>query len=580
MKFGYWLAGAALLLGTTGTVVVAQQRVAPGAELSGTLAASDGQLSTGEYFDVFELAGRAGQVVELRLAATDFDTYVQINGPGEFVEANDDAEGTNSVLRVTLPTTGTYRVMVTSYAARETGAYRLSVGGGAVVAARSEAGTGSPSTARATARADTSRDTPAVGGRGATGVPAPAAVRTAERGPAVAPGDGELNRPRPARRTSERGGTTLAVGDSRTGELQRGDQTLSSGEFVDSYRFRGRRGDRVSIRIESDAFDTYAMLVPPHGDQIDNDDGPNGLNAQIDQVLTEDGDYGVRVTSYRPGETGAYTLSVVQGVEPPRQAAVLGGQRVYAVMVGVSDYGGNGGNNLQYTDDDATDLTDTLRRAGVLNPASVTLTNAEGTVAGVRAAFARVAAAAGPDDLFLFFFSGHGVQVDGATDAVEPDGQDETIVLRDGNITDDEMNDLFGTLHTRMSVLILDSCYSGGFARDVINQPGRMGIFSSEEDLTSLVAEQFHAGGYLAHILRTALAGEADTNGDSALAAGELAEYIRVQFNQPRIGRLGAETRDGQRNFQNLIVERGGVQVDDIVMRLPAGGTGAGRRRQ
>jgi hypothetical protein len=575
MKFGYLLGCAALLIGTVG---IAQQRVASGAQISGTLAASDGQLGTGEYFDVFELAGRAGQVVELRLTATDFDTYVQINGPGEFVEANDDAEGTNSVLRVTLPADGTYRVMATSYAARETGAYRLTVGGGTAVALRSEARTDSPPPSRA----NTSRDTPAVGaGRGASGtmVPPPAA-RSAERAPAVAPGDGELNRPRPARRTSDRGGTSLAVGDSRTGELQRGDQTLSSGEYVDSYRFRGRRGDRVSVRIESEAFDTYAMLVPPHGDQIDNDDGPNGLNAQIDQVLTEDGDYGVRVTSYRPGETGAYTLTVAQGVEPPRQAAVLGGQRVYAVMVGVSDYGGNGGNDLQFTDDDATDLAETMRRAGVLNPASVTLTNAEGTVEGVRAAFARVAAAAGPDDLFLFFFSGHGVQVDSATDAVEPDGQDEVIVLRDGNISDDEMNELFGTLHTRMSLLILDSCYSGGFARDVINQPGRMGLFSSEEDLTSLVAEQFQAGGYLAHILRTALAGEADANGDSALAAGELAEYIRVQFNQPRIGRLGAETRDGQRNFQNLIVERGGVQVDDIVMRLPAGSMGAGRRRQ
>ena len=88
-------------------------------------------------------------------------------------------------------------------------------------------------------------------------------------------------------------------------------------------------------------------------------------------------------------------------------------------MVGVSDYG-DAQNHLDFTDEDATKLAETLRTDGSLNDASVVLTNAEATVAGVRRAFARVAAQAGPQDTFLFFFSGHGDQTDVTVSGLEP----------------------------------------------------------------------------------------------------------------------------------------------------------------
>ncbi|WP_348246494.1 hypothetical protein, partial [Salmonella enterica] len=73
----------------------------------------------------------------------------------------------------------------------------------------------------------------------------------------------------------------------------------------------------------------------------------------------------------------------------PRQAAVAGGARVFALMVGVSDYA-DGINDLPFTDEDARKLAETLQRDGSLNDASVVLTNAEATVGGVRAAFSRI----------------------------------------------------------------------------------------------------------------------------------------------------------------------------------------------
>ncbi|WP_421731529.1 caspase family protein [Brevundimonas sp.] len=475
------------------------------------------QLSSGEYINSFTLTGRRGQRLDLTMTSSDFDPFVQIEGPNGFSAFNDDdaeAGGSNSRLIVTLPSDGAYEVMATSYAANERGRYRLSVRDGA-------------------------------------GYQAPP--------------------PRPGN-DDRAGGETgrIAIGDTVGGTLQAGDDTLDSGEYVDNFTFQGQRGQRVAVELTSSAFDAYTILTTPSGEQIDNDDGEDGTNSRLDTVLSESGEYSVAVTSFSAGETGSYRFSVTPSEGPQRQASVQGGPRVFAIMVGVSDYGDDQA-NLPYTDEDAQKLAETLRREGVLNPASVTLTNAQATVAGVRQAFQRVAQQAGPDDMFLFFFSGHGDQTDGAVSATEPDGKTESIVLRDGEISDDEMADLFGTLRTRLSLLVLDSCYSGGFARNVVDRPGVMGLFSSEEDLTSAVADKFEAGGYLAHFLRAGLSGSADTDGDRIVTAGELATYLRRQFRD-EVESVEAETSEGQRNYQNLVIDRGGVQIDDVIVRLSAEG--------
>jgi hypothetical protein len=93
-----------------------------------------------------------------------------------------------------------------------------------------------------------------------------------------------------------------------------------------------------------------------------------------------------------------------------------------------------------------------------------------------------------------------------------------------------------------------------------------MGLFSSEEDLTSLVADRFKAGGFLSYFLRGGMLGEADNDGDRIVTAGELSTYVRRRFR--REGDIPAQTREDENNYQNLLVERGGVHIDDVVVRL------------
>jgi hypothetical protein len=484
--------------------------VASGQSLSGDLSTNDSQRRSGKYEDVYTLQGRRGERVQLDLSSAAFDSYLVVTGPQGFSLSNDDQEGGDTLdSRIVLqfPADGAYRVSVTTFRPGETGAYRL----------------------RASVPA------------------ANMAIST----PVVA--------------------DPIAVGSNVTGQLAQGDGRLASGEFTDRFRFRAQRGQRVTIALSSDKMDTLLMLARPDGTQDANDDtevnGQTSTNSRIDTVLAEDGEYVITVTSYRPGETGDYRLSLMPSPGHPRQIGVPGGQRVIALLVGVSDYGGRT-SNLPNTDADAQELYNSLRGAGLLHPASIVLTNEEATTAGVRAAFARIAAAAGPNDTFMFFFSGHGDQVDVPVSAAELDARAETIELRDAAMTDAALTPLFHSVRARTSLVVIDACYAGGF-RHLVDRPNVMGLFSSEEDLTSLVASRFKAGGFLSYFLREGMIGAADDDGDRIVTAGEISTYLRRRFR--REGDIPATTREDDRNYQNLLIERGGLQVDDVFVRLAGG---------
>lgn len=519
-----------LSVATTNTVTagagaaVAAQTLAPGRAVSGALAASDDTLQTGEFVDRFTFTGQRGQRVAVDMSSAAFDTYLQLVAPSGRQEENDDAGqgSTNSRIETVLTEDGAYTVLATSYARAMTGAYQVSV---------------SPLST--------------------TGARAPAVAAASATAPA---------------------GTSLAVGAAQSGRLQQGDQTLPSGEFLDRFTFAGRRGQVMTVEMTSSEVDPYLIVTAPGGGQQENDDATTSdRNARVTWVLPEDGSYSVTATTYRPGESGSYQVRLTTGAgtvaAQPRPDAPAGpsgparaGQRVWALSVGISEYGGSA-SDLAYTAEDAVKINQTLQRAGVLAEGSLVITDADATYERVRAAFTRIAQQAGPDDVFLFFYSGHGTQLRPNAQSNEPDQRDEGIVLRDRVVSDDEMAQWFSQVRSRMAIIALDACFSGGFARDVVSRPGVMGLFSSEEDLTSAVAGKFQAGGYLSHFLRAGLGGDADGDRNRSVTAGELSTYLRRQF-ATQAQDVEAVTSERQRNYQFLVIERGGVKIDDVVINL------------
>ena len=100
-----------------------------GGPVSGELDGGDPTFEAGEYHDLYVFDGDEGETVRLELSSADFDTYLGLVTPSGEEIANDDFEGDTdrSVIELTLPEAGRYRVQATSYAAAETGRYRLAL---------------------------------------------------------------------------------------------------------------------------------------------------------------------------------------------------------------------------------------------------------------------------------------------------------------------------------------------------------------------------------------------------------------------------------------------------------------------
>jgi len=81
----------------------------------------------GSYYATHSFEGTAGETLAIELSSDDFDAYLMVrNSQGETIATDDDgAEGTNSLLVISLSDTGSYTVVVNTVAASEIGQYRL-----------------------------------------------------------------------------------------------------------------------------------------------------------------------------------------------------------------------------------------------------------------------------------------------------------------------------------------------------------------------------------------------------------------------------------------------------------------------
>lgn len=116
-----------------------------GGAASGTITASDPTVSLTasddpRSADAYTLALTAGQRVTVRMESSAFDTYLKVVRDGQFVERNDDFEGSRSVsqLTFTAATSGTYTVYAGAFSEAANGAYTLHATGGDGTAAPSD----------------------------------------------------------------------------------------------------------------------------------------------------------------------------------------------------------------------------------------------------------------------------------------------------------------------------------------------------------------------------------------------------------------------------------------------------------
>lgn len=102
----------------------------------------------------------------------------------------------------------------------------------------------------------------------------------------------------------------IAFGTPVDGVLESTD-TATSGFYEDTYKFDAVAGTAYTLTLTSGVFDTFLMLVSPTNQvQYNDDEMPSVTNSRLSGTLGETGTWYVIVSSFTPGTTGAYQLTL------------------------------------------------------------------------------------------------------------------------------------------------------------------------------------------------------------------------------------------------------------------------------
>jgi len=106
--------------------------------------------------------------------------------------------------------------------------------------------------------------------------------------------------------------STLACSAAVSGALSSADCRAPDGSYYDLWEFAGTSGQRVTIDISSNAFDTYLVLLDPSGAAVaDNDDASGSTtNSRITFTLNATGTWKIVANSFDESEFGNYNLSL------------------------------------------------------------------------------------------------------------------------------------------------------------------------------------------------------------------------------------------------------------------------------
>ncbi|HEX6368759.1 MAG TPA: PPC domain-containing protein [Longimicrobium sp.] len=345
-----------------------------GQSVTGAIQAGDPHVFGRGAFRAYRFQGTAGQRLVATMESTDFDTYLivgRVVGPlmDELKTDDDGGENTNSRLRVTLPQNGTYLIVAQSFSEDGAGAFSV----GLQVAPEPSTGQARPITLGTPVTGDLAEtdysedesgrlyDVWTFRGRSGQRITASmesgdfdtylnlgrmqngefeslatdddgGAEGTNSRLSHVLAEDGEYV-VRASSYGDQGGAYTLRLeervarapapprplesGQEVNGQLDENDAVLDTdGSFYELWSYRGRAGEQLRIRMNSDDFDTYLAIgrmdagCGDFEEMATMDDGGDGTNSLLEITLPQDGEYVIRANSFSADQTGDYTLVV------------------------------------------------------------------------------------------------------------------------------------------------------------------------------------------------------------------------------------------------------------------------------
>ena len=368
--------------------------IAFGQTINAALSTSDCHLADNSFFDAYTFNGTTGQQIAISMSSGTFDTFLFLRRPDGTVLTQDDdgGGGTNSRIPassgfLTLPTTGVYTILASSFSPSTTGSYALTLSiqntncpSTPISVGQTINGTLSVSDCRLSD--DSIFDSYTFSGTAGQSISISMTSATFDTylllfnpdgtlltedddggdglNSRIPPDTGTLTLPVTgtykifansfAANTTGAYSLTLSgtapvtcssspisLGQTINGTLSTSDCRLSDNSFFDSYTFNGTAGQQIAIEMSSPNFDTFLFLLGPNGLEVDDDDGGDGFNSRIPAdsgffTLPSSGTYTILANSFAPNITGGYTLRLLSGqtscsftINPSSQSFAFGG---------------------------------------------------------------------------------------------------------------------------------------------------------------------------------------------------------------------------------------------------------------
>lgn len=366
--------------------------------------------------------------------------------------------------------------------------------------------------------------------------------------------DGEIRRVAEARRQAElaalRGAsaeppriaivTPVNVDEPMQTEIVRLQGTVMDNHGIANLEIEvnGRRYDRVQTGTRG----IQAVVRPGGGAGQQLDNQGTVVNFYHDVYLTQDVNHVVVRARNIHGHVTEEPMDIRLHAERPQ---------VFAAVIGIADYQNPNVPDLQYTVADAEAFYDYLIDLGVPAENIIKLIDSQATTQAMKTALGNdLRRRAGPDDMVIIYYAGHGgPEIDVAN--LDGDGLEKYLLsweadpenLYGTSFSMNEIATIFGRLQASRVIFIADACYSGASGGrtilsgrratisdsflDRLGSSGTGRVIMSASSANEPSQERSDLGhGVFTYYLLEGLRGPADTNRDGAITFDEAYDYV------------------------------------------------------
>jgi uncharacterized caspase-like protein len=217
------------------------------------------------------------------------------------------------------------------------------------------------------------------------------------------------------------------------------------------------------------------------------------------------------------------------------------------VVVGINKYK-NPKYNLNYATADATSFKEAIEKGGtgIFSKTNVVfIGDDKATKEGISTELEKIKTTAKPQDVFIFYYAGHGVLNQKKEfflvpyDVTQLYGQDDALAQK--GLSANQLQQFSKDIKAQKQLFILDACQSAGALEQVIAARGaaeekaisQLARATGTHWLTASGSEQFASEftqlghGTFTYVLLEALSGKADKGGDKKITVKELDAYLQ-----------------------------------------------------